>query len=195
MKKIPDFKDIYKLPLKQEEAASFMVMTADNQRAFDFEWPAWDTYEKEEAIPAKVQQQIIAKLNGDASIIIEPLFNFSYNDGKIWAFSSIAKKKKHIMLIRGWGHLTGIGGLHLKDEDAAKIQDDFGQYIVETLNNNIMDYEKILKEPIDLSQIPTWAIRTQMMSVYGDGKYLNTPEYKKAYNEMHAELQKRSKMD
>ena len=38
------------------------------------------------------------------------------------------------MLIRGWGHLIGTGGLHLNDEDAAKIQDDFGQYIIDTLN-------------------------------------------------------------
>ena len=38
------------------------------------------------------------------------------------------------MLIRGWGHLTGTGGLHLSESAAAKIQDDFGQYIVETLN-------------------------------------------------------------
>lgn len=45
---------------------------------------------------------------------------------------------------------------------------------------------------IDLTKIPTWAIRSQMMSVYGDGKYLNTPEYKKIYNEMRAELQRRS---
>ena len=56
-----------------------------------------------------------------------------------------------------------------------------------------MDYEKILKEPLDLSQIPTWAIRNQMMLVYGDGKYLNTPEYKKFYKEMQAELQRRYK--
>ena len=55
-----------------------------------------------------------------------------------------------------------------------------------------MDYEKILKEPIDLTQIPTWAIKSQMMSIYGDGKYLNTPEYKKVYKEMQAELKRRS---
>ena len=44
---------------------------------------------------------------------------------------------------------------------------------------------------IDLTKIPTCAIRSQMMSIYGDGKYLNTPEYKKAYKEMRAELQRR----
>lgn len=134
MKKIPDFKEIYKLPLKYVEDCPFMVLTADGQRAFDFEWPGWPTYEKNEHIDGKSIHDIIAKLNGNSNVIIENYYNFTYKDGEIWAFSTKAKKKKHIMLIRGWGHLTGTGGLHLKDEDAAKIQDAFGQYIVETLN-------------------------------------------------------------
>ena len=135
MKKIPVFKEIYKLPLKYVEACPFMILTADDQRALDFEWPAWPTYEKGLGIDGKSIHDIIAKLNGDNSIILENYYNFSYNNGEIWAFSTKAKKKKHIMLIRGWGHLTGTGGLHLKDEDAAKIQDDFGQYIVNILND------------------------------------------------------------
>ena len=129
------WQNVYKLPLRQEEAAPFMVKTADRERAFDFEWPAWETYEKGKGIPEDVQQQIVAKINGDTSIIIEPLFNFSYNDGDIWAFSSIAKKRKPVMMIRGWGHLTGCGALNLPDDVAAKIQDDFGNFIVETLNH------------------------------------------------------------
>lgn len=134
MKKIPDFKEVYKFPLKYVEACPFMVLTANDQRAFDFEWEAWTTYEKGLGIDDKSIHDIIAKLNGDNSAILENYYNFTYKDGEIWAFSNKAKKKKHIMLIRGWGHLTGIGGLHLKDDDAAKIQDDFGKYIVETLN-------------------------------------------------------------
>ena len=137
MKKIPDFKEVYKLPLKYVEDCPFMVLTADDQRAFDFEWEAWPSYEKgleRIEIDGKSIHDIIAKLNGDDSIILENYYNFSYSNGEIWAFSTKAKKKKHIMLIRGWGHLTGICGLHLKDEDAAKIQDDFGKYIVEKLN-------------------------------------------------------------
>lgn len=129
------WRNVYKLPLSQEEACPFMVMTADRERAFDFEWPAWDAYEKGKGIPEDVQHQIIAKINGDTSIIIEPLFNFSYDNGDIFAFSSIAKKKKHIMMIRGWGHLTGTGGLNLSNEEATHIQDEFGKYIVEVLNH------------------------------------------------------------
>ena len=134
MKKIPDFKEVYKLPLKNVEACPFMVLTAGEQRAFDFEWPGWPTYEKGLGIDGKSIHDIIAKLNGDNNVIIEDYYNFTYKDGEIWAFSTKAKKKKHIMLIRGLGYLTGTGGLHLSESAAAKIQDDFGQFIVETLN-------------------------------------------------------------
>lgn len=34
----------------------------------------------------------------------------------------------------GWGYLIGTGGLNLSAEEAAKIQDDFGNWIVETLS-------------------------------------------------------------
>lgn len=38
------------------------------------------------------------------------------------------------MLVRGWGYLIGTGGLNLSAEEATKIQDDFGNWIVETLS-------------------------------------------------------------
>lgn len=47
-------------------------------------------------------------------------------------------------------------------------------------------------ENIDLTKIPTWVLRTQLMSIYGDGKYIETPEYRKAYKEIQSELKRRS---
>lgn len=35
-----------------------------------------------------------------------------------------------LIRIRGWRHLIGIGGLHLKPEEAVKIQDEFIKYII-----------------------------------------------------------------
>ena len=55
------WQEVYKLPLRQEEACPFMIMTSDNQRAFDFEWPAWENYDKYNAILKKVTNQIIDK--------------------------------------------------------------------------------------------------------------------------------------
>ena len=134
-KKELTWKDVYKFPLHNEDYCPFMVMTADGERAFDFEWPAWENYDKTDRVSDETQTKIISKLNGE-NVIIEDFYNFSYNNaGDIYAYSSKTNKNKHIMMIRGWGYLTGCGALNLPNEVAAKIQDDFGQYIVETLNH------------------------------------------------------------
>lgn len=128
------WQDVYKLPLRQEEYAPFMVMTSNNQRAFDFEWPLWEEYDKTDKVSPETQAKIIKKLNGE-NVEITEFTNFSYNgNGYILGYSAKTNKQKKIMLIRGWGHLTGCGSLNLSDEIAAKIQDDFGQFVVETLN-------------------------------------------------------------
>lgn len=38
-----------------------------------------------------------------------------------------------LLVVRGWGYLTGTGGLHLDVEEASKIQDDFAQFVVSCL--------------------------------------------------------------
>ncbi len=42
--------------------------------------------------------------------------------------------RRFVFSVRGWGHLTGIGGLHLPENGAARIQDDFIAYILKRLN-------------------------------------------------------------
>lgn len=44
---------------------------------------------------------------------------------------------KALILIRGWGYLTGSGGLNLPDEEAAAIQDDLATYLVEQLKGQL----------------------------------------------------------
>lgn len=39
------------------------------------------------------------------------------------------------LMVRGWGYLTGISALNLNREFAAKLQDDFGQFVVEKLKS------------------------------------------------------------
>lgn len=41
------------------------------------------------------------------------------------------------LVVRGWGYLTGVGGLNLPDEEAAKIQDEFSDWIYETLKAHV----------------------------------------------------------
>ena len=91
MKKITDFKEVYKLPLKYIEDYPFMVLPTDGQRAFDFEWSIWETYEKDSHIDGKSIHDIIAKLNGNDSIILENYYNFTYK----CAYNSIPKFAEH----------------------------------------------------------------------------------------------------
>jgi len=44
---------------------------------------------------------------------------------------------------------------------------------------------------MDFKNVSTSAIQLQMLSVYGDGKYLSTKEYQNVHNEMVSELMTR----
>jgi hypothetical protein len=41
-----------------------------------------------------------------------------------------------VLLVRGWGYLTGIGGLHLSIEDAIKAQKELLEYVKNKLEEN-----------------------------------------------------------
>lgn len=49
---------------------------------------------------------------------------------------------KKVLLIRGWGYLTGCGGLKLDPEVAAKIQDNFAEWVVSKLSKSVDEDEK-----------------------------------------------------
>lgn len=121
------FKEVYKFPLKVDEYCPIITWTANKQRAFD--WCVDVSPEK--------QQELIDMLNGTKQHQFKYKF---YREGiEIYSENPIFKGKP-ILLIRGWGYLTSIGGLHLDVNTAAQIQDEFGDYIVEQLNKN---YENI----------------------------------------------------
>lgn len=54
-------------------------------------------------------------------------------------------------------------------------------------NQNIKD--------IDLSKMSLSQLRMCINSIYGDGKYINTPEYKEMYQKIITEMQKRSNIN
>lgn len=124
-----DFKKVYKLPLSKYRGTD-KVFHANGHMAFDFLRRYKGDDEDIVHVAEESQNKIISILNGDNDQKIEhPL---KYEDGYI----SICKEDKwfKIMLIRGWGYLIGTGGLNLSADKAAKIQDDFGNWIVKTLN-------------------------------------------------------------
>lgn len=58
---------------------------------------------------------------------------FSHTMGKVFIKTHLGDT--NVLDIRGWGYLTGTGGgLAIKQELAAEIQDQFAEWVVHTLN-------------------------------------------------------------
>lgn len=74
-----------------------------------------------------LRRDILNAINGKGN---PKLKNVSYDRST----GCISDGEMKLILIRGWGYLTGTGGLNLSDKEAAEIQDDLANYIVEKLN-------------------------------------------------------------
>ena len=119
------WQEYYKLPLKIDEYCDIITWTADKKRAFD--WCA-------DVGPEK-QQELVDVINGTKQHQFK--YKFYREDSYIFSENPIFKEEP-VLRIRGWGYLTGVGGCHLNRETAAQIQDEFGDYIVEQLNKNVL---------------------------------------------------------
>lgn len=119
------WQEYYKLPLKVDEYCTIITWTTDMQRAVD--WLIDGDFEQ--------KQQIIDVINGINS---DRKFKHKFYRDGIHIYSEAPELNSPILRIRGWGYLTGVGGCHLNHETAAKIQDAFGDYIVEQLNKNVL---------------------------------------------------------
>jgi hypothetical protein len=115
-----NWQDVYKFPLHMWENFEIKVFTADNKMAFD--WLGNFTSE--------CKKKTIAIINGEQKPSHKDKF---YRDGIQIYHKDLGRP---ILRIRGWGYLTGVGGLHLSEDKAINIQNEFGDYIVKQLNDN-----------------------------------------------------------
>jgi len=115
-----DWKKIYKLPFKCDDYN--YVWTDNGTMALTFDIDYCEEYQRD------VMLKVVNKLNGDSSIKFKNKFELK-DDIEFYYDNEFA------FTIRGWGHLTSPGGLNLSMDEAANIQDDFAQWILETLNN------------------------------------------------------------
>lgn len=72
---------------------------------------------------------IVGIINGDVSYQKEYKITLNENKTKVLA------DETPILLMRGWGYLTGTGGCNLKVEEAIDVQNSLAEYIVEQFNN------------------------------------------------------------
>ena len=113
------FKKYYKFPLHADDMGVY-VRTIDEEMALMFTVSLND----------EVIQNIVDKLNGKSNK--STLVKWHIENGtEVW-FGDMK-----IMVIRGWGMLHGTGNscYGLSEEEAIKIQDEFGKYVVDTLNS------------------------------------------------------------
>jgi hypothetical protein len=97
------------------------VYDNEGQFCFQFDFHTGD-YDKDE----EAQQKIVDILNDKITEKITAKMEI-INGYQIYV------NDNPFITIRGWGHLTGIGALHLDHDVAMKIQDDFALWIVNKL--------------------------------------------------------------
>lgn len=132
MKKVYNFDEVYKLPLRADDYAPSMVWTADsNVSAFDFVTGNEDDMTWDELITVEQANQYLDVINGKKEAHFEQVF--IYEDSYIYWLDA-NNERHYVISVRGWGHLISPGGLNLDAEAAIKIQDDFGKFIVRKLN-------------------------------------------------------------
>lgn len=110
------FEKYYKFPLKMRNEIS--ARTSDGHSALDFL-----TSDNE------FKSCVINLLNGESDTLPD-----KYKSKYKYDCCEIYKGDHKVMRVRGWGYLTGVGALALPTKEAIKIQDEFGEYIVEKLN-------------------------------------------------------------
>ena len=93
-------------------------------------WKIWFRRTGFEFKNDKTIEGIINILNGEIEPTKENIVK--HKEGIIYVEKE--GKDKPLIMIRGWGNLTGIGGYNLNGEYAGKIQDTLAEYIVERLS-------------------------------------------------------------
>lgn len=112
------YKDVYTLPLKE-----FCGWVRDANENFVFQF----------LIENEINKNLFVNVINGYGTLTNPDLKFEHKDG----FILNATTGQKIILIRGWGNLTGKGAMNLPPKEAANIQDTFAEFIVERLNKDI----------------------------------------------------------
>ena len=85
-------------------------------------------FEFEKGVSKDLQKETIFSLN---ALNHEPISNLKLS---VLVAIEILNDGQKFICIRGWGNLTGTGGYHFSQEKAAKIQDDFRDWIIDKIS-------------------------------------------------------------
>lgn len=106
------WKDVYKLPLEYDGYTYCWSKNGTMSIMF-----SRDVSEKD-------RKRIVDSINGKSSSKI---------DGLTSNGPDFYQDNQYLFCVRGWGYLTGIGGLNLPEKKAIKLQDDFINHVLDKL--------------------------------------------------------------
>lgn len=109
-----DFKEVYQAPFKMDDCGMYGIC-ANDTKAFT----AFSSDARKELV------KIVDLLNGNGE-------KYKKEDIVVEKGPKLMVKG-HLIIVRGWGRLIGFGGLGLSAQEAVKIQDDFVNWVVETI--------------------------------------------------------------
>jgi len=114
------WKQYFKLPFKLDDFT--YVWDANNQMVIDF------PEESEDIITDTAKQLIVNCINYEGNIIGKFAKQITYKKGEFFADGEYAFQ------IRSWDYLTSPNCCNLSNEEACKVQDSLGEYILNLLN-------------------------------------------------------------
>ena len=109
-----DFKEVYQSPIKMDDYGMYGICS-NGTKAFT----AFSNDARKELV------RIVDLLNGKGE-------KYKKEDIVVEKGAKLMVKG-HMIIVRGWGRLIGFGGLGLSAKEAVKIQDDFINWVVETI--------------------------------------------------------------
>ena len=119
------WQEYFKLPFQLNYSK---VFDKDYHMVFDF-MNLYFNFKNKLNLSNSDRQKLVDCINGNTKLTSEKnIFTFNSDQGLILL------NNHPIILLRGWGYLTGIGGCKLHPDKAIEIQNSLGEYIIFKLN-------------------------------------------------------------
>lgn len=117
-----DFKDIFKAPYSTDDYGLYVFDKEDNI--------CLDYYSDRIDYNPDITKQLCSLLNGESDTFEHKIKEYVKNANDCF----IILENSDVITVRGWGYLTGV--LKLSNKDAAKIQDDFLDWVINKIKEN-----------------------------------------------------------
>ncbi len=127
-----DFKKYYQFPLYKDDFLPFRALCSGERHMM-----AYDVRLK---VSDELYSQLIEIINGtniesnELNYWLNGKYEYKCNGAEIERTNKETGEIETVIIIRGWGTLTGIGGYNLPEDKAITVQDALGDYIINKLN-------------------------------------------------------------